>query len=71
MNLPLSDAQVERAAREYCRLMGLDPDQRVGLPSPPGSMVYLQGPQWQAYALSVRSTAAMIEALAFMERAPE
>ena len=70
MKLPLNDAQVECAAREYCRLMQLDPDERINLPSDGQCMVQYIGPRWQAYITVVRSAAAMREALAFSERAP-
>lgn len=71
MNLPLSDAQVERAAREYCRLMMLAPDAHVPLPGDGSCMVQHYGPQWRAFEVAVRSAAAMSEALAFAQRPPE
>lgn len=71
MNLPMTDAQVERAAREYCRLMQTDPDERITLPDDGSCMVQHYSPRWQAYAGAVRSAAAMQAALEFAGRAPE
>lgn len=71
MKLPLTDAQVERAAREYCRLIGADPDAHVALPGDGSCTAQYYGPQWTAYSMSVQRAAAMQAALEFMQRPAE
>jgi hypothetical protein len=65
---PLTDEDIEAAARKYCELVGLDPDAKILQPpaySPDGtsSLVAMYGPQWKAYAGAVRSYRAMNQAI--------
>jgi hypothetical protein len=62
----MTDAQIETAARRYCTLLGLDPDEHVTLPS---GDVNMTGPRWTAVCGDVRAALAMRQALVFAEEA--
>lgn len=56
---PLTDEQVEQAARELCRLRGLDPEEQIvtGAPPQPGGWIpaiSVYHPRWQLAAGEVR-----------------
>ena len=53
MNL-LTDDQLERAARMYCELAKMDPDERVQHGHPEGYAVALYSPRWRLVAAEIR-----------------
>lgn len=57
---PLTEKQLEAAAREYCKLVGADPDTRVPHGAKPDANGYipavlLYSPQWQLVAEHLRT----------------
>ena len=56
----LTEKDFEAAARKYCKLMSMDPDEKIRLPSPVGSIV---GPRWVAHVDEVRAVWAMSQAI--------
>lgn len=43
----LTEAEAEQIAREYCRLMSVDPDERLHCSHPKGYAVMWTRPRWQ------------------------
>jgi hypothetical protein len=64
----MTDDEVERVAREYCRIRGVDPDRMVptgGKPNPLTGLMTLELrhiPAWQAASEFVRQRSAMDDA---------
>jgi hypothetical protein len=51
----MTDTQLETAAREYCRLTNMDPDQEIEHPGPPNpdgeiKLASVYWPRWQVVA---------------------
>ena len=63
----MTDAQIEVAARHFCRALGLDPDQRVQGPDERYPTLSVERPAWQVHASTVRQALAMLEALTAAE----
>lgn len=68
MATALTDAQVERIAREYCKLRGVDPDKLQSHAAKPDPVTHIQtlqvcySPSWKLAAEFVRQRADMDEA---------
>lgn len=56
----LTDEDFEMAARRYCELMKLDPDERVLLPCRVGAIT---GPRWRGCVEDIRRLRAMNQAI--------
>jgi hypothetical protein len=59
----LTEKQVEVAAREFCRLMGTDPDERMPGADERHSTLAVVMPRWRFVARRVREEAAMLAAI--------
>lgn len=64
----MTPEQLERSARHYCKLMGVDPDELVGHgadPNPSGytPMVLMHSPRWKLITRELHDAWAMNEAL--------
>jgi len=64
----MSEKELETAARYYCRLQGLDPDESVGQNSEPDAGVFIDviwyGPRWRRFVKMIRQHAALDSAIA-------
>jgi hypothetical protein len=70
----LNDAQLETAARRYCHLMALDPDEDVQYVHPDGKTMMMAGkkmeiimtsPRWTRHVQEIQLVAAMTESIEF------
>lgn len=60
---PLTDQELEVAAKEYCNLVGLDPEAMVQDTSLPG-FAYCTRPRWMNIAVELKHLDAMQRAIA-------
>lgn len=71
----MKDADIERVAREWCRLAGVNPDETAqhGADPSPGTnivpAILCYSPRWTRVAREVRSAAMMREAFEILESA--
>lgn len=68
----MTDDEIEKVAREWCRLAGVDPDERVSHdpdPDPSGFVfgIALYSPRWKRVALMVEEHAQMHEAFKVLD----
>jgi hypothetical protein len=70
----LNDYQLEQAARHYCRLMALDPDEEVTHAHDDGRQMHLNGeivdvivisPRWTRHVREIQIVAAMSESVEY------
>jgi len=61
----LDEAQLEIAAREYCRLLGLDPNEQVFGGHELHSTLGLKAPRWKFAVRLIRNQVAMQMAVEF------
>jgi hypothetical protein len=69
----LSEAQLEVAARKYCELAGLNPDEQVGHRADPDEMgvvldVMLYSPRWKRVAIKIAQYDIVRVCIAFAQR---
>lgn len=60
--IEFNEKEVERVAREYCRITDRDPDERVGH-AIEGSGAWHMSPQWMLVAVKVRERLTMDAAM--------
>jgi hypothetical protein len=69
---PMTDEQVERVAREWCRLAGVDPDTLVGHGADADARgfvpdVWMHSPRWTRVASAVRERDRMDRAFCVLD----
>ena len=65
----LTEAELERAARSYCELMGVDPDAPIGGSHPEHPTLAIMQPAWRWQIGRVRDFVAISQAVAEARRA--
>ena len=59
----MDEQKLEKAARKYCELQGIDPDDRVSWAHPDHPTLGVSGPRWQSLVTEMKRWAITHEAI--------